>query len=139
MGVLTTITQKISSFLSSCSPLDLVILGVIVLIPVLAVILAIASRASRKRGYDNLYVDRPKSRQRKRKKRKKSNGGDDYYLPREHRVRYIKTMAPKARKRVKVERVYGKADQATILATGIFGVGLGVMLHRAAQEERYRF
>ena len=134
MGVVTKIMQKVSSFLSTCSPLDLVILGVIVLIPVLAIILAIASRRARKRGYGNLYVGKTRYKRRRQKK----SGYDDYYLPRKHRVRYVKTKAPKARRRVKVEHVYGKPDQATILATGIFGVGVGVMLHRAVLEEKRR-
>lgn len=134
MGVVTKITQKVSGFLSTCTPIDLVILGVIVLIPVLAIILAIASRRARKRGYGNLYVGKTRYKH----TRKKNRGYDDYYLPRKHRVRYIKTKAPKARRRVKVEHVYGKADQATILATGIFGVGLGMMAHRALLEEKRR-
>lgn len=133
MGVVTKILQKVSSFLSACSPLDLVIMGVIVLIPVLAIILAIASRRARKRGYGSLHVGK-----RYRQRRKKKSGYDDYYLPRKHRVRYVKTKAPKARKRVKTEYVYCKPDQARMLATGIFGVGLGMMLHRSVLDEKRR-
>ncbi len=139
VSIVNKIIGKLASFLSSCSYTDLAILGVIVLIPVLAIILAIATAASRRRnGRDRLYVDRRASR-RAARKRKKSRYEDTYYLPRKHRVRYVKTMKPRGRKRVKVQRVYMKADQSTMLATGLFGVGLGVMAYRAAMEEKKRF
>ncbi len=137
MGTVNKIIEKAGSFLASCSYMDLAILGVIVLIPVLAIILVIATKASRKRRGDRLYVDRRASRPVRR--RKKSRYEDTYYLPRKHRVRYIKTMKPRGRRRVKVQRVYGPADQSTLLATGLFGVGLGVMAYKAVIEEKKNF
>ena len=64
---------------------------------------------------------------------------DKYYLPRKRRVRYVKTKKPRLQRPVKVQRVYGKADQSTMLATGIVGVGLGLMAHRAILEETRKF
>ena len=137
MSIVNNIIGKVGSFLASCSYMDLAILGVIVLIPVLAIILAIAAKASRKRRGNQLYVDRRGSRPVRR--RKKNRYEDTYYLPRKHRVRYIKTMKPRGRRRVKVQRVYGPADQSTMIATGLFGVGLGVMAYKAVMEEKKNF
>jgi hypothetical protein len=137
VSIVNKIIGKVGSFLAGCSYMDLAILGVIVLIPVLAIILAIATGASRKRRVDRLYVDRRASRPVRR--RKKNRYEDTYYLPRKHRVRYIKTMKPRGRKQVKVQRVYGEADQSAMLATGLFGVGLGVMAYKAAIEEKRKF
>lgn len=126
--------SKVSGFLASCSKAELVILGAIVLIPVLAIILAIANRKTRRRRQNSYYVDRRASRPRRRRKNRHE---DDYYLPRKHRVRYVKTMAPKVRKqRAKTKTLYCKLDQSTLLATGIFGVGLGMMIQKAALEEK---
>ncbi len=137
MSIVNKMIEKAGSFLASCSYMDLAILGVIVLIPVLTIILAIAAKASRRRRGDRLYVDRRASRPVRR--RKKNRYEDTYYLPRKHRVRYIKTMKPRGRRRVEIQRVYCPADQSTMIATGLFGVGLGVMAYRAVMEEKKYF
>ena len=125
------IVAKVSSFLASCSYTDLVILGVIALIPVLAIILAIASSKSRRRK-NSYYVDGGASRRLSRYER-------NYYRPRKRRVIYIKTKAPKVLKqRAKQKKVYCKMDQSTLMATGLFGMGLGMMIHKAAAEEKNR-
>jgi len=61
---------------------------------------------------------------------------ENYYRPRKRRVRYIKTKAPK---KSKVQQVYVPADRSAMLATGIFGVSLGIMAHRAIMEEKRDF
>ena len=126
--------QKAKDFLVSCSYPDLVIMGVIVLIPVLAIILAIASKKSRRRSrrQNVVYVERPVRMSRRER---------NYYKPRKRRVRYIKTKASKVFKRrakqlAKQKTVYCKLDQSTLLATGLFGVGLWMMAHKAALDEK---
>ncbi len=61
---------------------------------------------------------------------------EDYYKPRKHRVRYVKTMAPKVKKAPKVQRVYAAADQSTMMATGIVGMGLGAMAYSALTGDK---
>jgi thymidylate kinase len=123
--------QKVSSFLSSCSYKELAVLGVIVLIPVLAIIFLMASKASLKRKYKRLR-DGYGSYERKRRRRRK-NRYDDYYLPRKHRVRYVKTSAPKTKKKESVQKVYTPMDQTTLLAAGVLGLSLGMALHQDSQ------
>ena len=65
---------------------------------------------------------------------------EDYYKPRERHVLYVKTFKPKdseaSKNQVSVKRVYKPADQATIMATGLFGVGIGLIAHRAFQNDK---
>ena len=125
--------QKASSFLSGRSYKELAILGVIVLIPVLAIVLLMASKATLKRKYKRLRdgYDYP-CRSKRRYKRK--NRYDDYYLPRKHRVRYVKTMSPKVKKDKKpVQKVYTPMDQTTLVATGLLGLSLGMALRQDSQ------
>ena len=63
---------------------------------------------------------------------------EKYYLPRKRRVIYVKTKAPKTvQKPVQtVQQVYGPVDQAAMLATGIFGVGVGMMAQTAIENEK---
>ena len=132
--------QRAKDFLASCSYVDFVIMGVIVLIPILAVILAIASRKNkggRRRQQNTVYIDRPVYVRKSRYER-------NYFKPRKRRVRYIKTNAPKvmkqrAKQRAKQKRLYCKMDQTTLLATGLFGASLGMMAHKAALEEKKKF
>lgn len=63
---------------------------------------------------------------------------ENYYKPRKRRVFYVKTKAPKARRQAKVQRVYAAADQSTMMATGIVGMGIGAMAYRTLVEEKRR-
>lgn len=122
------ILQKAKDFLASCSYSDYVIMGVIVLIPVLAIILAIAGKKSRRRR-NVVYVDRPV----RCRCRREAN----YYRPRKRRVRYIKTYASKALKeRANQKKLYCKLDQSTLMATGLFGLGLGMMMRKSAAQDK---
>ena len=67
--------------------------------------------------------------------------GEDYYKPRERRVFYVKTFKPKdpvvpKEQPVQVQKVYGKADQATIMATGLFGLGLGLIARNVLGNDK---
>ena len=64
---------------------------------------------------------------------------EDYYKPRKRRVFYVKTKTPKAKRHAKVQRVYAAADQSTMMATGIVGMGIGAMAYRALLQDRRRF
>ena len=124
------IYEKVKAFLASCSYTDYVIMGVIVLIPVLAIILAAAGKKSRRRrGQNVVYVDRPV--------RCRSRREMNYYRPRKRRVRYIKTYASKALKaRPPQKKLYCKLDQSTLIATGLFGLGLGMMAQKSAMQDK---
>lgn len=135
MGVITKIMQKVTGFLAACSYTDLAILGVIVLIPVLAIILLIVKKTSRKhRKMDRYPIDNRWQTKRPKRVRAKTRTVEAYYMPRKRRVFYVKTKAPKKR-RIKTKVVYARADRSTMLATGLFGLGLGVMAHRAILED----
>ena len=123
------ILQKAKDFLASCSPTDLVILSVIVLIPILAIILAVVGKKNRRRRKNVVYVDRPVCCRRR----------DMYYRPRKRRVRYIKTYASKAVKELaNQKKLYCKLDQSTLMATGLFGLGLGMMIHKSSVQDNRR-
>ena len=135
MGVVTKIAQKATGFLTNCSYKDLAILGVIALIPILAVILLIVKKTSCKhRKMDYYPIDDRRQTKHPKRIRTKTRTVDTYYMPRKRRVFYVKTKAPKKR-RVKTKVVYTRADRSTMLATGLFGLGLGVMAHRAILED----
>ena len=122
--------QKVSSFLLRCSYKELAFLGVIVLIPVLAIVFLMASKASLKRKYNRLR-DGYCSCGGRRSRRK--NRSDDYYLPRKRRVIYVKTGAPKMKKTETVQKVYTPMDQTTLVATGLLGLSLGMALRQDSQ------
>ena len=127
------IIERAKTFFATCSYVEYAIMGVIVLIPVLAIILAVAGRKARRRRRSQKIayaeVAAPV----------KSRREDDYYRPRKRRVRYIKTYASKALKeRASQKRMYCKMDQATLMATGLLGIGLGMMVQRSATDSRSR-
>ena len=163
MDFIKTITQKVSNFLQNCEALDLVILGVIILIPILAIVFAAASKSYAKEQIKRAGFAREMRGRRRRQAQGGSRGGSRWrsggrgrgrapisrypaYPPRkEFRAHYIEPLAhSRACRRedralnsvIKVKS--SKTDQAAMLATGIFGVGLGFMIHRAAKDE-HRF
>ena len=130
------VIEKLKAFLATCTYVEFAIMGVIVLIPILAIILAVAGRKARRRRrrQNVVYVDAPV----------KSRRVDDYYRPRKRRVRYVKTYAAKAMKKRPAQqtKMYCKMDQATLMATGLFGIGLGMMVQKSAANGKmnmYRF
>ena len=64
---------------------------------------------------------------------------EDYYKPRKRQVLYVKTMAPKNAKPIQAQTVYATADQATMIATGIVGMGIGAMTYSALLNEKKKF
>ncbi len=136
MGNVTAILNKIMEFgrkvidyFKGLPRENLIVLAAIAAGFVVLIVIGCAMLRARRRR--KLYYGGGCRRRSRRERR-----ADRYYLPRKRRVRYVKT---KARKNTKVQRVYGKADQSTILATGIFGVSLGIMAHRALMDEKRDF
>ena len=161
MEFIKTITQKVSDFLANCEALDLVILGVIILIPILAIVFAAASKSYanqqiKRAGFDldmrgrrrrmaqsRGYRPSGKRRGRRRGGRRYPMGYPSYSARREFRVHYIEPLAHRNATRKEsmagqtpVVKVRSKMDQGTLLATGIFGLGVGLMVHRAAKDDR---
>lgn len=130
--------QKVSGFLTECSPIDLVIVGVIALIPVLAIVLLIANASHKKKQVARFNGAHPVKKSQKSKKQTGYVGGGRSGR-REFQVRYVHTLAPKETRKHRSNGDHSgrRADGAALLATGVFGVGLGMMIYRAAQEEMF--
>ena len=152
MDFIKTITQKVSNFLANCETLDLVILGVILLIPILAIAFVAASKSyckqevskvksiyyhNRSRRFSNARPGSGGGRRRKRKGGKRHSSPARLEYPRrEFQVRYVPALEFRdSRPPARVIKVPKKTDGAAILATGIFGLGLGLMIHRVAKDE----
>lgn len=124
-----TVWEKIADFFANCTPTDWLFLGAIVLIPVISIVLLIVGAVNRKKQKklkgkaeetvaeavvetaDPIVVEEPKKRT----------------------VRYINTrINPTEQVRVKVRvRNLCKVDRSLLVATGIFGVSLGMAVQRA--------
>ncbi len=125
-----TIWEKITNALSTWAPMDVLIVATLVLIPLITVVLILVTIANGK----------------KRKKLKTSEAVEEPIAAstvvaapvekKERRVRHITTNAPQRVKvRVRTKNLC-KVDRSLLVATGIFGVGLGMMIHRAADGRR---
>ena len=128
--------------------------GVILLLIIIGAIIK-ANKRQPKSYYTNgavgvgagagIYVDKRAQRRAERREDRyyreliRQKRREDYYKPRKRQVLYVKTMAPKANKQVKTQTVYATADQATMMATGIVGMGIGAMAYSALLNEKKKF
>ena len=121
-----TIFEKITNALSTWAPTDVLIVATLVLIPLITVVLilvTIANGKKRKQLEASGAVEEPVAAATPVEKK-------------ELRVRHITTHAPERVKvRVRTKNLC-KVDRSLLLATGIFGVGLGMMIHHAADGRR---
>ena len=124
-----TIWEKITNALNTWTPMDMLIVATLVLIPLITVVLillTIANNKKRKRMKDSGTAEEPVA----------ATVVAAPVVKRERRVRHITTNAPqRVRVRVRTKNLC-KVDRSLLVATGIFGVGLGIMIHRAADGRR---
>ncbi len=126
--------------------------GVIVLLLLIIIMIRISGRRPRL-SYSggvvgaggNVYVDKRAQRRAERREDRyyreliRQKRREDYYKPRKRRVLYVKTMAPKVKKKVEVRHVYTTNDQATMMATGIVGMGIGAMTYSALMNNKKKY
>ena len=148
------------NFVKGISNKDLMLYGGIAVgVILLLIIFGAAIKINKRRGsrpyYTNgavgvgagagIYVDKRAQRRAERREDRyyreliRLKRREDYYKPRKRQVLYVKTMAPKANKQVKTQTVYATADQATMMATGIVGMGIGAMAYSALLNEKKKF
>ena len=122
--------DKVVDFFKNCDATDLVMLGSLILIPVLAVILLIVSiaKASKRRKAaaeepEEVVVEQAAS-------------ADAEPLPQPRVAYQPQPVKPVERVKVKV-RVTNlkKADKYLLMATGVFCLGLGAMIQRAMSRD----
>ena len=119
--------DRILDFLRNCSATDLLFLGTLILIPFITIVLIIVAIANGKKrkvakAEDAVAVEEVAP-------------VEETVETKEHRVRYITTAKAPEKVKVKVRvKNLCKVDQSLLIATGIFGVGLGMMIHRAADD-----
>ncbi len=126
--------QRISTFLTTAEPLDLVILAALIIIPILAIIVLIVAMAN---GAKRRNADKELS--------------EDTLLPAETEIAapmqtsatgervivYVPQTPAQAKTPVKVNiKKLKKADKSLLAATAIFCFGLGVMLQRAMSGDK---
>ena len=118
--------DKVLEFLRTSSSTELLMLGTLILVPFITIVLLVIAIANGK----------------KRKAAKTEEPVAEVAAPveepvetKEHRVRYVTTAKAPEQVKVKVRvKNLCKVDQSLLIATGIFGVGLGMMIHRAADD-----
>ena len=122
--------DKVVDFFKNCDATDLVMLGSLILIPVLAVILLIVSiaKASKRRKAAAKEPEEVVVEQ--------AGSADAEPLPQPPVAYQPQPVKPVERVKVKV-RVTNlkKADKYLLMATGVFCLGLGAMIQRAMSRD----
>ncbi|MBE6633391.1 MAG: hypothetical protein E7620_03490 [Ruminococcaceae bacterium] len=123
-----TVWEIIKDALLNFTATDWVLLGALILIPLITIVLVIVAIVNgRKRKVAEpvaeAAVEAPAEAEEKAEE------------PKPKKIRYITTNAPeRTRVRVRVKNLC-KVDQSLLVATGIFGVGLGLMIQKAVNDE----
>ena len=127
--------DKVVNFLKDCTPPELVMLATLILIPVLVIILLIVSlvkHSHRKSEESEVFAENEIEQA-------QMDEPADVAAPTPAAVPYEPQVQKAAPERVKVKvRVTNleKADKYLLMATGIFCVGLGVMIQRAMSSDK---
>ena len=155
------LVDKAIGFVKGISKEDLLLYGGIAAgVILLLIIIRVAIKSNKRRPggrpyYTNgavgmgagagIYVDKRAQRRAERREDRyyreliRMKRREDYYKPRKRQVLYVKTMAPKTAKPIQAQTVYATADQATMIATGIVGMGIGAMTYSALMKEKNKF
>ena len=129
-----TVWEIIKDALMNFTATDWLILGALSLVPLIAIMLVlVAIFNGRKRRSKDVpaeetavaAVEAPAETEEK----------EEAEEPKTRKIRYITTNAPeRTRVRVRVKNLC-KVDQSLLIATGIFGVSLGLMIQKAVDDE----
>ena len=145
-----TVWEKIADFFANCTSTDWLILGAIVLLPVIVIALVVVAFVNGKKHRND--SDAPAVEETpilkvapaveeapaKPAKRKAEPAPEPVEEPKkEHKIRYVTTKLPGEQVRVKVRvKNLCKVDQSLLVATGMFGVSLGIAIQRAFDRGR---